>query len=122
MRVLVDSWPNRYRGEAGRRSPGDRRTEGPMTEEHRPMDPTRRMLRVFGVTVTDYEEKTARILNAGPDELTGDELLRLSGEAVELTAKLNGQLREMNAYLLELQSRVLARVNTALVAAQHSGE
>ncbi len=91
-----------------------------MSEERGGIDPTRRLLKTFGVTVTEYEERTRRILEASPDELAGEELLQLAGEAVKLTANLNAQLREMSAHVLGIQSAVLARVNTALQAAQAS--
>ena len=82
-------------------------------EERRPLDPTRRLLRVFGVTVTDYEEKTERIRS----ELAGatrDEAVRLAAEAIDLTAGLNRQLREMTNHLLDAQDGVLADVKAAL--------
>jgi hypothetical protein len=87
-----------------------------MQEEKRPLDPTRRLLRVFGVKVTDYEEKTARLLervNATPPP-TADELLRLTAEAAELTADLQRRLREMTDHVLDLQTRVLRELQAAL--------
>ncbi len=84
-----------------------------MTEERRPLDPTRRMLRVFGVTVTDYEEKTGQIRAELAKGLEAEELVRLVGEAVDLTIGLNRQLREMSDHLLDAQSQVLADVKAA---------
>jgi hypothetical protein len=85
-----------------------------MLEERRTLDPTRRLLKVFGVKVTDYEERTERIraeLAKGP--ATG-ELVRLAGEAVELTMDLNRQLREMSDHVLDAQSAVLSEIKAAL--------
>ena len=89
-------------------------------EERRPLDPTRRMLRVFGVTVTDYEEKTERIREELATHPAPDALARLAGEAVKLTIDLNRQLREMNDHLLDAQSAVLADVQAALDGAGSS--
>lgn len=83
-------------------------------DERRTLDPTRRLLKVFGVKVTDYEERTERI----KEEIAGgpatDELVRLAAEAVELTADLNRQLREMSDHVLDTQSSVLEEVKAAL--------
>jgi len=87
-----------------------------MAEEPRQMDPTRRMLRVFGVKLTDYEERTAALLNA--DAVSEKELLRLAGEAVALTVDMNEQLRTVTAHVLETQARVLAEVRSAIQKAQ----
>jgi len=85
-----------------------------MQEEQRPMDPTRRMLRVFGVTVTNYEERTAQLLEEASRDPSPSELLRLTAEAVEATAGLNQQLREVNDHLLDRQSEVLRQLKAAL--------
>jgi len=73
------------------------------------------MLRVFGVTVTDYEEKTAAILEQAA-AASGDnsEQLRLALAAIELTADLNTRLREMNNHLFDTQTRVLSELKAAL--------
>ena len=76
-------------------------------EEKRPLDPTRRLLRVFGVKVTDYEERTAAILEqaraVGPGQ--ADDLLRLTAEVAELTAELNARLRDISTHVLEAEAR-----------------
>ena len=78
-------------------------------EERTPMDPTRKLLKVFGVKVTDYEAKTDVLLErhaaAAPEERTA--LLR---EAVELTADLDHWLREITSHVLERQERVLTEL------------
>jgi hypothetical protein len=83
-------------------------------EERRPMDPTRRLLRVFGVKVTDYEERTERIREEIAKDPPTAELVRLAGEAVDLTVDLNHQLREMSDHILDAQSIVLTEIKAAL--------
>lgn len=89
-----------------------------MQEEHRPMDPTRRMLRVFGVTVTNYEERTAQLLEEAARNPPSSELLHLAAEAIEATAGLNQQLKEVNDHLLEKQTDVLRQLKAALEKAR----
>lgn len=76
-------------------------------EDRGTADPTRKLLKVFGVKVTDYEAKTDELM-AQAREITSDvaraELLR---EAVELTADLTHWLREVQTHVLERQERVL---------------
>jgi hypothetical protein len=85
-------------------------------EEKRPLDPTRRLLRVFGVKVTDYEERTTALLeqarSAGPDQ--PQELLRLAAEVAELTADLNERLRDISTHVLETEARVLRELQAAV--------
>lgn len=79
-------------------------------------DPTRRLLKIFGVKVTDYEERTTALLQrlaATPVEQK-DELLQRAVEVVELTADLNTYLREMTNHVLERQARVLSELKAAL--------
>ncbi len=73
------------------------------------MDPTRRLLKVFGVKVTDYEEKTAGIVErcAAADAA---ERARLLAEAVELTADLTHWLREIQAHVLDREESVLRKL------------
>jgi hypothetical protein len=91
-----------------------------MSEERRPDDPTRRILRVFGVTVSNYEEKTARLLEAKFDDMPPDELAKLASEAMELTAGLDQVLQDTTNHVLEIQVRVLAQIKAALERAQQS--
>lgn len=82
-------------------------------EERQPADPTRKLLKVFGVKVTDYEAKTDELL-AQAATITSDvaraELLR---EAVELTADLTQWLRQVQTHVLERQERVLKELSGA---------
>lgn len=81
---------------------------GPRVEGTQP-DPTRKLLKVFGVKVTDYEQKTdallERLASAGETEQ-----LAILKEAAELTADLGHWLREINSHVLERQERVLGRL------------
>lgn len=81
-----------------------------MEERKGPMDPTRKLLKVFGVKVTDYEERTVALLERY--EATSDEAERAAivREAVELTADLGHWLREVQSHVLERQEQVLARL------------
>jgi len=85
-----------------------------MEEERRPMDPTRRLLRVFGVTVTNYDEKTSALLEQARQTTSPEELLSLAAEAIDLTLELNQRLRETSDHILETQARVLGELKTAL--------
>ncbi len=84
--------------------------EGRPREERQPADPTRKLLKVFGVKVTDYEERTDAILeryDATTDEAERADLVR---EAVELTADLGHWLREVQAHVLARQEAVLGKL------------
>lgn len=71
-----------------------------------PMDPTRKLLKVFGVKVTDYESKTDELLArwAAANE---SERATIQGEVLELSADLAHWLRELSSHVLERQERVL---------------
>jgi hypothetical protein len=69
-------------------------------------DPTRKLLKVFGVKVTDYEAKTAELI-ARYKAASGEERAAVAAEIAELTADLDHWLREINAHVLEKQEEVL---------------
>ena len=84
-------------------------------EERRPLDPTRRLLRTFGVKVTDYEERSAALLErVASTRERPEERLTLALEAIELTADLTQRLREMTDHVLDTQARVLAELRSQL--------
>ena len=90
-------------------------TEGRMDErsdrqERGPMDPTRKLLKVFGVKVTDYEARTTQILERYAAGGTDEERTALMKEAVELTADLGHWLREVQAHVLAKQEEVLGKL------------
>jgi hypothetical protein len=72
-----------------------------------PMDPTRKLLKVFGVKVTDYESKTEALLARWPSAKDA-ERAAIQAEALELSADLAHWLREISAHVLERQERVLS--------------
>ena len=78
-----------------------------MSEETRPLDPTRRQLRIFGVTVTNYEERTAALLETVAAAQSPEERLQAAQHVATLTAELNDVLRETMALVTSLQNRVL---------------
>ncbi|HEY8731104.1 MAG TPA: hypothetical protein VIN69_03885 [Candidatus Limnocylindria bacterium] len=72
-----------------------------------PMDPTRKLLKVFGVKVTDYESKTDELI-ARWSAATERERAAILAEALELSADLAHWLREVSSHVLERQERVLS--------------
>lgn len=72
------------------------------------MDPTRKLLKVFGVKVTDYEERTDELLRRYAAASGESERAALVREAAELTADLDHWLREVQSHVLERQERVLS--------------
>jgi hypothetical protein len=87
-----------------------------MEAEKRPMDPTRRLLRVFGVKVTEYEERTAALLERAAAATERDELLQLVTEAMGLTADVNARLRDVTNHILDTQARVMNELRAAIDA------
>jgi hypothetical protein len=85
-------------------------------EERRPMDSTRRLLRVFGVKVTEYEERTAALLERAAAATEPVERLQLTVEAIDLTVELNARLQDITNHVLDTQARVLTELRTAIGA------
>ena len=82
-----------------------------MSEERQPLDPTRRLLRVFGVSVTNYEERTARLLERAADpSVTLEELADVVAQALQLTVDLDQRLRDITGHVLECQMDTLSRL------------
>ncbi len=73
-----------------------------------PADPTRKLLRVFGVKVTDYEAKTDALLQRS--QATDADRVAILSEALELTADLDHWLREVTSHVLERQEQVLTKL------------
>jgi len=88
-----------------------------MAKESRPFDQTRRLLKVFGVKLTDYEEKTAALLDLASGDQTDEDLLRRAAEALALTEDLNTHLGHITGHVAEVQNRVLAQIREALTRA-----
>ena len=72
-----------------------------------PMDPTRKLLKVFGVKVTVYEAKSDELLARWAGANAGDRAA-IQAEALELSADLAHWLREVSSHVLERQERVLS--------------
>ena len=71
-----------------------------------PMDPTRKLLKVFGVKVTEYESKTDELVTRW-SAASAVERAAIQTEALELSADIAHWLREVTAHVLERQERVL---------------
>ena len=71
-----------------------------------PMDPTRKLLKVFGVKVTDYEAKSDALLARWPGA-NAAERATIQAEGLELSADLAHWLREVTTHVLERQERLL---------------
>lgn len=85
-----------------------------MTDD-KPND-TRRLLKVFGVAVTNFESEGGK-LSARIAELGGapnDELLAVLRDLLELFADTNRKWHEVTAQLKETESRILTEVIAAL--------
>lgn len=93
-----------------------------MSEERQPLDPTRRLLRIFGVTVTNYEERTARLLERAADpNVSLEELAGVVAQALDLTADLDQRLRDITAHVLERQVETLSRLQAIIAGRRASG-
>ncbi len=93
-----------------------------MSEERQPLDPTRRLLRVFGVTVTNYEERTAQLLErAAEPGVDIEELADIVARALELTVDLDQRLRDITVHVLEQQMETLSRLQE-IIAGRRAGE
>ncbi len=75
-------------------------------DDRGPMDPTRKLLKVFGVKVTDYEAKTEALIARYASADTGARAA-IVAEVVELTADLDHWLREVTGHVLQRQEEVL---------------
>jgi hypothetical protein len=78
-----------------------------VSDEPRQHDPTRRQLRVFGVTVTNYEERTAALLEQAAAAGTPEQRWQAARQIATLTAELNEVVRETTAFVAGIQNRVL---------------
>ena len=78
---------------------------GPRVEQ----DPTRKLLKIFGVKVTDYEAKSTELV-ARYTAASAEERVAIAAEVAELTADLDHWLREINAHVLERREEVLGRL------------
>jgi hypothetical protein len=73
-------------------------------------DDTRKLLKVFGVTVTDFEAEAQRIVQAA--EGSGVDSVKLLADASEALREMNARLFEVTSHVHGVQDRLL----TALAA------
>ena len=80
-------------------------------------DATRKLLRVFGVAVTDFEDASRRL----QDQTKGgaeQDLLGLARETIAASAEVNRRWLEVCRYLFEEQARLHAEVLQRIAAAR----
>lgn len=78
--------------------------------ERHPIDPTRKLLKVFGVKVTDYEARTQALLERAAAKPSPAEAAQILAEAAELSADLDRWLREIQSHVLEREQTVLGEL------------
>lgn len=78
-------------------------------------DETRRLLRAFGVSVTNFEERASGLLERLRDpSLTVEERAAIAARIARLSADLDQRLREVTVRVLDLQSATLREVHALL--------
>ncbi len=88
-----------------------------MFTERLEADETRKLLKAFGVMVTEYQARTRQLLERrAAGRPAGEEGIRR--EAAELSAELNRALRDITNHVLQLQSDFLME----LVAREPAGD
>jgi hypothetical protein len=81
--------------------------------EERRSDPTRKLLKVFGVKVTDYEARTQVLLDRAAARPSKEELRAILAEGAELTADLDRWLGEIITHVIDRERAVLAELAKA---------
>ena len=88
-------------------------------------DETRRLLKVFGVSVTDFEAEAARLV-AAAEQLTAErgpeEVARLLNDVVDLCRELNTRWLETTQHVFAAQNQLLARCAEAARKLQGKGQ
>lgn len=79
---------------------------------------TRKLLKAFGVMVTEYQAMTRQLLERQAAARTAGDQERIRREAAELSADLNRALRDITDHVLQLQSDFLME----LVAREPAGD
>ena len=76
------------------------------------MDETRRILKTFGVAVTDFEAEAAKLQDVAA-QLSGEssqaEIVTLLKNVTELCSELNARWQEVSTCVSTLQVRLLSR-------------
>ncbi|HYM50896.1 MAG TPA: hypothetical protein VET65_10055 [Candidatus Limnocylindrales bacterium] len=70
-------------------------------------DPTRKALKLFGVTVTDFQERSQALLAGSRSSMSEEERQALLRDAAQLTADLHHALQEIQQHVYQLQSDFL---------------
>ena len=76
-----------------------------------PDDSTRKLLKVFGIAVTDLEDGATRALAAARE---AEEAGRGAAEISRILAEFLGQVSDVNARLMEVTRVIFERQETAL--------
>lgn len=75
-------------------------------------DETRQLLKLFGVTVTDFEDEAGRLAEAA-DRLSGagaaEPLARLLKDLTELCCEMNSRWLRTTQLVFDIQTRLLSR-------------
>ena len=75
-------------------------------------DETRKLLKVFGVAVTDFEAEADKLQAAAAQLSTDagkDQIVKLLKDVTELCRELNGRWIETTQHIFALQNRLLSR-------------
>ncbi len=83
-----------------------------------PDDSTRRLLKVFGIAVTDFEDGAARVLAAAHEaQATGRgaaEIARILADFLVQVSDVNARWMEVTRLIFERQEATLAALRTGL--------
>ena len=93
-----------------------------MSTERLEPDETRKLLKAFGVMVTEYQASTRRLLERRAAAGTAKAEESIRREAAELSAELNRALRDITNHVLQLQSDFLMELVARQPAGDQSGE
>jgi hypothetical protein len=95
-----------------------RKVSTTMSEGRQPLDPTRRLLRTFGVAVSNFEERSTTLIErARAADASAEERLAAAARLLRETALLNRRLREIADHVWELQQAALTQMSDLLVPA-----
>jgi hypothetical protein len=88
-------------------------------------DDTRKLLKVFGVAVTDFEAEAEKLASAAAQltaESGKEEVAKLTKDAAELCRELNTRWMEITQRVFALQDRLLARCAEAAAKASSAAD
>lgn len=78
---------------------------------------TRKMLKVFGVAVTDFEDASRRLREQAKSSPAQD-LLGLAGEVISASAEVNRRWLEVSRFIFDEQARLHTEMAQRLAAAR----